>query len=154
MEARLIVKLWNLSVSGTTAYWSSAAILMEVVLMSLKEVIRVVLIGLVERSAVLMNIDCLQYVWDWEGSRSQVAEVDFKKTKGGMGFESILAAGKARTEAIPPMTKARVFDDVKPIAGGGGREWTVSCFHPGLDSSFMTTALLLVNVSPTAKFSS
>lgn len=35
---------------------------MEVVLMSRKEVIRVVLIGLVERSAVLMNIDCLQYV--------------------------------------------------------------------------------------------
>lgn len=65
-----------------------------------------------------------------------------------MGFESILAAGKARTEAIPPMTKARVIDDVKPIAGGRGRERTVSCFHPGLDSSFITT--LLVNVSPTA----
>lgn len=45
-----------------------------------------------------------------------------------MGFESILAAGKActgRTEAIPPMTKARLIDDVKPIAGVGGREWTV-----------------------------
>jgi hypothetical protein len=54
-----------------------------------------------------------------------------------MGFESILAAGKARTEAIPAPPP-----------------WTVSCFHPGLDSSFMTTALLLVNVSPTAKFSS
>jgi hypothetical protein len=52
----------------------------------------------------------------------------------------LLAAGKARTEAIPPMTKARLIDDVKPIAGGGGREWTVSCFHPGLDSSFITTA--------------
>lgn len=49
------------------------------------------------------------------------------------------------------MTKARVIDDVKPIAGGGGREWTVSCFHPGLDSSFIT--LLLVDVRPTAMFS-
>lgn len=43
----------------TRTHSSGADILMEVVLMSRKEAIRVELIVLVERSAVLLNIDCL-----------------------------------------------------------------------------------------------